>query len=464
MKESIIVSENIKQHFTAYATLSALGVKVNQMELFKPITEEVRIAQKTVKYTPIEKLIDAEIAILAGVHGMVEINKRVRPDLGLQAAFGRDGCAEQSVVQDTLDACTLENVKQMQAALDRIYRQHSQGYQHKYQKTWQLLDADMTGRPCGKKAAFATKGYFAKQRNRRGRQEGYLIATLYEEIVTKQLFDGKTQLTKGLHPLVEAAEKTLGLDQEEEKRKRTILRVDSGGGSVNDINWVLQRSYHLHSKDYSGTRAQNLAESVIEWFDDPLNPERQVGWVTAEADCYCRPVRRIAVRCRKKNGQWAVGVIISTLSPQDMLTLTDQPQDRITDPQTVLLAYVYFYDQRGGGVETEIKEDKQGLGTSKRNKKRFPAQSMLTCLEALAHNILVWARHWLAHRCPKIAQFGMLRLVRDAFHMNGLICLDPSAHILNIIFNRSDPLARDMQIGFAALFAQEHLVITLGEI
>lgn len=465
MNESIIISEEVKQHFTAYATLTALGVKVSQMELFKPIVQEVKIDQKTVKYTPTEKLIDAEIAILAGAHGLVEINKRVRPDRGLQAAFGRDGCAEQSVVQDTLDACNLENVIQMQAALDQIYRQHSQGYGHNYQKAWQLLDVDMTGRPCGKKAAFASKGYFAKQRNRRGRQEGYLIATHYEEILAKQLFDGKTQLTKALRPLVEAGEKTLGLDQDKAKRQRTILRVDSGGGSVDEINWVLKRGYQLHGKDYSGRRARHLAESVTQWFDDPHSPERQVGWVTAEADCYCRPIKRIAVRCRKNNGQWGVGVIVSTLSPKDVLKLTDQPPVKANHPQAVLLAYVYFYDSRGGGVETEIKEDKQGLGTSKRNKKRFAAQSMLTRLEALSHNILVWARSWLAPLCPKVAQFGLLRLVRDAFHMNGLILLDQSAaHILKIVFNRADPLAQELHAGFSALFAQEHLAITLGEI
>jgi hypothetical protein len=42
-----------------------------------------------------------------------------------------------------------------------------------------LLDTDMTGQPCGRKAAFATKGYFAKQRNRRGRQLGRVLATRY---------------------------------------------------------------------------------------------------------------------------------------------------------------------------------------------------------------------------------------------------------------------------------------------
>ena len=241
MDKSIIISEEVKQYFTARATLAALGLKIKQKMMFEPVNQKVKIQQKTVKYTPTEKLLDAEIAILSGAHGMVEINKRVRPDRGLQAAFGRDGCAEQSVVQDTLDACTAENVSQMQAALDDVYRQNSQGYRHNYMKGWQLLDVDMTGRPCGKKAAFATKGYFAKQRNRRGRQEGYLIATWYEEIVAKQLFDGKIQLTKALCPLVEAAEKTLGLEQDEKKRQRTILRVDSGGGSVDKINWALKR-------------------------------------------------------------------------------------------------------------------------------------------------------------------------------------------------------------------------------
>ena len=77
MNESIIISEEVKQHFSTRATLAALGVKVSEKKLFEPITEKVKIAQKTVKYTPTEKLIDAEIAILSGAHGMVEINKRV---------------------------------------------------------------------------------------------------------------------------------------------------------------------------------------------------------------------------------------------------------------------------------------------------------------------------------------------------------------------------------------------------
>jgi len=461
MDESIIISEQVKAHFSSQAALAGIGRRVKKLKLFEPVSQKVKIAQKTVKYTPGEKLMDAFIALLAGAHGMVEINKRLKADPGLQRAFGRRGCAEQSVVQDTLDACTAENVEQMHQAMSLIFRRHSQTVRHDYHLNWQVLDVDMTGRPCGKKAQFASKGYFAKQRNRRGRQEGYVIGTWYEEIIVERLFDGKTQLNQALQPLVEATEQVLELD--EHQRQRTILRIDSGGGSVEDVNWVLNRGYQVHAKDYSGVRAKTLAESVTDWITDPGDSSRQMGWVTAQTDLYCRPVRRIAVRCRKKNGQWGYGVILSTLAPQDVLFLTGGYQQECENPKAVLLAYVNFYDQRGGSVEIEIKEDKQGLNTTKRNKKRFEAQQVLIQLEALAHNVLVWARHWLAPACPKIARLGIQRLVRDIFRMDGLLIFDQTFNLLCLTLNKTDPFAKELSIGLASLLAREHVAVTLGE-
>ena len=148
-------------HFTPAASLAAVGVKLQEMKLFEAIEQRVQIAQKTVKYRPIDKLYDGFIALLAGAHGMVEINTRLRSDPALQAAFGRTACAEQSVVQQTLDRCTAENVQQMEQAIDDLFRHHSQAAQHDYQASWQILDVDLSGWLCGKKAAFATKGYFA---------------------------------------------------------------------------------------------------------------------------------------------------------------------------------------------------------------------------------------------------------------------------------------------------------------
>ena len=458
MNESITTPTT---HFTARASLAAVGMQVRHLDLFGPIHQSVKIAQKTIKYRPTDKLYDAFISILAGAHGVVEVNTRLRADAALQGAFGRSGCAEQSVVQDTLDACTAENVTQLEQALDSLYRQQSQAYQHNYEADWQILDVDMTGLPCGPKAALATKGYFAKQRNRRGRQLGRVLASCYEEIVVDRLFSGTTQLNCALQPLMQAAETTLQLDQDPDKRQRTLVRLDAGGGSLDDVNWLLERGYQVHCKDYSGVRAERLAESVQDWIEDPRVQGRQVGWVRVPAPEYVRPVRRIAVRCRKANGQWAVAVLISTLTSHQVLRLTKHPKGQPIDATTVLLAYVSFYDQRGGGVESSFKGDKQGLGLGKRSKKRFAAQEMLMLLSTLAHNVVVWARRWLA--LPQLRHYGILRMVRDVFHVSGSLLFDPEGQPIELVLNQAAPLAPVLLEAVAALLGPTHVVVGLGQ-
>lgn len=451
-----------QHHYTPRAPLAALGMKFSQLGVFRLIAERVQIAQKVVKYKPVEKLVDALMTILAGAHGLVEANKRVRPDRALQRAFGRAGCAEQSVISETLNACTPENVEQMQQAMKQIYQQHSAGYRHDYGQSLQLLDTDMTGQPCGRKAALATKGYFAKQRNRRGRQLGRVLATWYEEIVIDRIYDGKTQLPRAFQELVLAAEDVLDLD--EEKRKRTILRMDGHGGSRGDVNWALERGYHIHTKEYSTDRARKLAETVVTWYDDPKIPGRQMGWVTAEPTEYVRPVKRIAVRTRKKNGQWGIGVLISTVPSEEIGLLARMPARQWQDPLAILLAYIYFYDLRSGGVETAIKEDKQGLGITKRNKKRFEAQQMMAQLNALAHNLIVWSRRWLAQTWDKIENLGILRMVRDVFHLSGLVHFRSDGSIERITLHQADPFASGLCAGLPPLLASLQVAVNLGEI
>src|SRR5262249_5161042 len=384
---------------------------------------------------------------------------RLRSDTALQRAFGRSACADQSVVQDTLNACRAEQVSQLEHALITIYRQHSQGYSHNYKQAWQLLDVDLSGMPCGKKAAFASKGYFPQQRYRRGRQLGRVLASHYHEIVVDQLFNGTTYLRTALRPLLCATERILKLS--EAKRTRTIVRIDAGGGSVGEINWLLSQGYQVMAKDYSGQRAQKVAASVSEWVDDPRIEGRQVGWVREEATAYVREVRRVAVRCRKKNGQWGVGVLLSTLEAADVLALTGEQATTVQDDARVLLAYVYFYDARGGGVETAFKDDKQGLGITKRNKKRFEAQQMVMLLNVLAHNVLIWARSWLATALPQIARYGLLRLVRDVWHISGFVERDEHGHLTRIVLNQLAPLAQGLGAALQKLLAPTHMVVNL---
>ena len=89
---------------------------------------------------------------------------------------------------------------------------------------------------------------------------------------------------------------------------------------------------------------------------------------------------------------------------------------------------------------------------------------MLAQLGALAHNVIVWTRRWLAPHFPKVANLGILRMVRDVFHLSGCIVTNPFDHITQIVLNHLDPLASGLTAGLSALLAPEQVTVTLGEI
>jgi hypothetical protein len=447
--------------YTPRAGLAALGLKVRSLKLFETVAQHVRIRQKTIKHTPLEKLQDAFIAILAGAHGLCEVNTRVRSDVALQRAFGRSACAEQSVVQETLDRCSAENVRQMEGAVDAIFRAHSRAYRHDYKAGILLLDVDLTGMPCGKRAEAATKGYFSQPRARYGRQMGRVVAPAYDEVVVDRLYPGNLQLRDTLPHLVEALERTLELD--EARRRRTVLRIDAGGGSMNGINWLLKRGYHVHCKDISSKRAAHYALSVREWVGDPRHPGRELGWALVKQGDYARPVRRLALRWQKRNGQKCHALLISTLEPCEVLRLLGKGPEKEADEREVLLAYGRLYDKRGGGVEIEIKESKQGLGVTKRRKKSYAGQQMVMLLGQLAHNVVVWAKRWLLAEAPKLRRYGVQRLVRDVLQVSGFIELSKSGAVKRVVLNGASGLGRACAKALRVLLEAEHVRVTLGE-
>ena len=141
---------------------------MQQMGIWEMIRQQVTIQQKIVVHTPLEKMQDAFINIMAGGQGVVEVNQRVKPDAALSAAFGRERCADQSGVSTTLNACQAENVAQMRQAMQTIYRRYGAGYGHHYGCKRQLLDVDMSGLPAGRQGEGVGKRVFcqAKEQTR----------------------------------------------------------------------------------------------------------------------------------------------------------------------------------------------------------------------------------------------------------------------------------------------------------
>jgi hypothetical protein len=422
-----------------------LGLHFQQLGIWPVIEMHVQIPQKTRVHRPLDKLLDCFLNLLAGGQGLVEVNTRVRPDRAVQRAFGRMACAEQSTVSRTVSACEVQQVTQMQSALKQILQQHSQSVRHDYARDWQVLDVDMTGLAAGRLAEGAQKGYFPQQPQRRGRQLGRVLATRYDEIVVDQLYDGKRQLDKSLPALMQIAEDVLELA--ENRRERTIVRSDAGGGDDANINWLLARGYAILVKVKNWRCAEKLARSVTRWVVDPKRPAREAGWVE-QPRAYVKPTRQLALRTRKKNGDWSFHVVVCTLSDACLAELAHEQLPIPANPDALLFIALHAYDKRGGGLETQTRGDKQGLGLSHRNKQSFPAQQMLVLLAQLAHNVVIWTRNDLARADSHFQHYGIQRTVRDALQIDGQVAVTADGRVKHIALNPAHPLTLSVARSF----------------
>ena len=449
---------------SSHASLAALVAHLAAHGVFDELRRGVHMAQKIVKDSPQDKVQDILLALLAGTQSLVQLNTLLRDDAALQRAAGRSRAVEQSVAQQTLDAATPANVAELQQVLTKLLHRHSQVAHHRFRSEFLILDADLTGLPAGKRAEQSVKGYFSDPRKRRGRQQGRVLASQYGEIVVDALYPGNTLLVQVLPELIEQAAAVLGLKPSQPRR--TIIRVDGGGGSIDSVNTLLKQDYAVVTKDYSFRRTQLLVKSVTQWVPDSTQPNRELGWVTTESTDYVAPVRRLAVRSKSSKGRWQYAVLLfANLCDFDLLTLMGERPT--TDAATIMRAYLHFYDQRGGGIESSFGQDKSGLGITKRNKKRFQAQRFLMLLGTLAHNLVMWSRRWLAQSSPETArrlqQYGMKRIIRDLYHIRGVLYFDAHGRLCAIALNAASSLAKLMLLPLRHLLAPASIDVILDK-
>jgi hypothetical protein len=125
----------------------------------KPL-ENVQIPLKTRDFSPVDKLIQVLISILAGCETLFEVNVRLKPEIGLAKVWQWDRFADQSSLSRTLDRLTLKQIDQLRDATTLIWRYHSLATQHDW-RGYLWLDFDLSGLPCGKRAEKSQKGYFS---------------------------------------------------------------------------------------------------------------------------------------------------------------------------------------------------------------------------------------------------------------------------------------------------------------
>ncbi len=443
------------------ASLGIVAQQMNRMKIWETVEREVKIKQKQVQYCPSDKLKVAFINSLCGGKGIVNINRQVRPERGVWAMFGLKACAEQSTVSRTLAACDRDSVTGLRQALEQILRRYSQAYHHAYGHRIQLVDIDVSGLPSSGQGEGVEWGYCDQVGQvTRTRQLGRVLATHYGEMLVEQLASGTQQLGSLLHELIHETEYLLDLD--ENRRQRTLIRVDSGGGDEADVNWLLRRGYLILLKMAGSQRAAKLARQLpaSAWLNDPRQPHRQLAWLPSGI-LYDAPTQQVVER-RTSSTDKSVHyrVLVTNVPPSLLAQLV--PHDLPLSGDPALLQLAYAYDQRSGALETFNRLDKQAFGLHHPYTHSFYAQEILLLLAQLAHNLLIWiARRLRPHLASPL---GLQRLLCDGLSISGRLYFDPQGHLVGLVLNALHPLAPPLVSAFSKEWASLNFPLLLREI
>lgn len=286
-------------HESSHASLCLLGSYLHDQGFFQPLETRVHQPQKTLKYTPVQKLEMLFISFLAGAKAVVHTNFTVRPDPALYRAFGLPGCAEQSVIADTLDAATEAALAALRAAMADVFERYSQARRHDFRQGLLVLDVDLSPLPARRHAEGSERGYMGRCRSKTGRKLVRVRAAQSQETVWEEVRPGRTaESLTVLQAVLEQAEQRLGLAGEsaeaQAKRAHTEIRLDSAWGSDRVIIWLRSRGYQVTGKFKSTQRVRKLVQGISGW-QATSSPGREVAPVTRPVS-FAHPLAQYAVR------------------------------------------------------------------------------------------------------------------------------------------------------------------------
>jgi Transposase DDE domain group 1 len=416
---------------TNRASLCALGEYLKRHCFFAPLQEQVQIPQKTVRYRPIDKVLDGLVGILCGAKTIAQSNVTVRVDPAVQRAFGRRGCAEQSTIARTLQASTAETVAQLSRVSWYYLKRYGQTPHHRFAERLLWVDVDVTPLPIGAKAEGSERTWMGRNRSKTGRKVLRWTASDYREILHETLLRGKASAVPAFKTALGELETRLGWTRE--RRQRIVLRLDGGFGTTEILNWLLSRGYQVVAKISHSGRVRKLRQALGPW-QPTSSPGREIAAVL-QPHRFCRTTRQWVIRTPKDKGGYQYAVLVTTVPDLEPTALADA------------------YDGRAM-IEATFCQDKQALGLVTRRQRRWEAQQMVLLLARLAHHLLLWGKQWLS-RVPttrwRLRGYGLVRLLRDVWAVPGVIRWR-RGWMVSVRFSPLHPLATPLQESFSALF------------
>ena len=225
------------------------------------------------------------------------------------------------------------------------------------------------------------------------------------EIVWETVISARTvESVAVLQQAIQGAEVLLGLQGDDQetlhKRARAGIRLIAAGAAKPMLTWLLSRGYQVTGKFKSSGRVRKLVQGITQW-QATSSPGREVAPFPEPVE-FVHPLSQYAVRTPSK--EYAGGYYHAVV----FTSRTDLTMNQVVE----------HYDGRAG-IEADLKSDKQGLGLATIRKQRLPAQMIVVLLMQLAHNVLVWARHWLSEAAPRLHDYGILRLIEQVWAIPG---------------------------------------------
>jgi len=143
---------------TGFVPLGVLGYCLRRTNFLDPVFTELALPLKKIDHAANDKLLDVLVSILSGCRAIYQVNTRLRPDLALAQAWGREQFASQSNLARTLDAFSEETVEQLRRGSEALFRRESRTLGHNFEQDWLWLDIDLTPLPASKHAQASHKG------------------------------------------------------------------------------------------------------------------------------------------------------------------------------------------------------------------------------------------------------------------------------------------------------------------
>jgi hypothetical protein len=417
---------------TGPASLCALGESRRRPCGFAPLRGQVTMAQKVVKYRPIETRLDGLLGMLCGAKTIAQSHVTISVGPAVQRAFGRQGCAEPSTMARTLQACTAENVAPWErVAWDYLKRSGVTPRPPRHAELW-WVDADGTPMSTGAKAEGSERAWLGRSRRKTGRNTRRCTASADREIRHETLQRGNASAM----PALKAARPALAasLSWTREVWQRIVIRRNGGLGTTAVRHGLRSRGAQVVAQISRSERVWGGRPQV-----GPGPPTSRRGREMAEGvaprRCCRPPPTPDVIRTVKDKGGDQDAVLVTTLAARSPAELADREDGRAM-------------------IEAPCGPDQPGLGLGTRRQHTWEAQPRGVRWARLAHHRLLWRQRWLS-RVPttrwRWRQDGGGRRRQDVWTVPGGIRWR-NGWLVSTRFAPLHPQAQGLQQRCAALF------------